>query len=258
MNYIHESNFKTKINANYKNVGEELHAFFDTVYHDMRKQIEQIDLNESQDSFVLFASIANDYLKELDEFINDNGITSQSKFRSTFLEELSIYLFKNIDAIRNDKFNFFNKGIFAGIKLDTNGNLTILKKDVDFCIGKKIDLLINDEKHEELIIPLVAVEVKTYLDATMFAEVQFSCREIKNASPNVRTYILMEYNQVSTEKLLKAKYENTINEIFSLRSARDSMITARALEQYYNEIKTFLDFIEDNSIIVQDGKILHQ
>src|SRR5699024_622611 len=115
----------------------------------------------------------NDYYAKLNAFTKEHNITSQSKFRSTFLEELSTYLFQDNEYIKNGRLGIYNKGIYAGIKIGNDLKVNIMKKDVDFCIGKKVTITIENQNFE-IILPIIAVEVKTYLDATMFGEVQFS------------------------------------------------------------------------------------
>ena len=74
------------------------------------------------------------------------------------------------------------------MKLDHKGQIAVITKDVDFCIGKRFVLTLG-RQHLEIIIPLVAVEVKTYLDATMYNEVQFAMQTIKNATKRTHLFI---------------------------------------------------------------------
>ena len=106
--------------------------------------------------------------------------------------------------------------------------------------------------------------MKTYLDATMFGEAQFSSRQIKNASPNVKTYVLMEYNDVKKEKIIAARYDNNLNEMFVLRSGRSKSdnksnprpLDSKALLEYYKEISTTIENTDVEDIVNDTGKIL--
>ena len=131
-----------------------------------------------------------------------------------------------------------------------------------FALEKKVELKIDETQRLSIIIPIVCVEVKTYLDATMFGEVQYSSRQIKNASPNVKTYVLMEYNDVSKEKIIAARYDNNLNEMFVLRdgSRRNLIINTpldpEALLEYYKEISTTIEHAEIEDNINNTGKLL--
>lgn len=121
------------------------------------------------------------------------------------------------------------------MKIGNDLKVNIMKKDVDFCIGKKVKIVIDNTEYE-IILPVIAVEVKTYLDATMFGEVQFSSKLLKNATPNVKTYVLMETNQVGIDKIISARYDKTLNEMFVLRFDENSLIEYGVLKDYYDQI----------------------
>ena len=236
MIYIHESNFKNKIESNYKGIGEKINEFYLETYMKTKMMLLDIDFSKNDDeTFRKATNIINDYYRELDRFTKENNITSQSKFRSTFLEELSTYLFVDNEYIKRGELGIYNKGIYAGMKIGNDLKVNIMKKDVDFCIGKKVKLKIENTEYE-IILPVIAVEVKTYLDATMFGEVQFSSKLLKNATPNVKTYVLMETNQVGMDKIITARYDQVLNEMFVLRFDENSMIEYSVLKDYYDQI----------------------
>lgn len=260
MLYIHESNLRNKINSNYKNVGSEIEKFYHDVYVGYRNQLKSLDYaSKDINIFRKAARLIDDYLEEVESFSSRHKITSQSKFRSTFIEEISTYLFKDLPLIKNNTFGIFNKNIYAGMKINNQMHIDIIPKDVDFCIGKKVELKIDRAEPISIIIPIVCVEVKTYLDATMFGEVQYSSKQIKNASPNVKTYVLMENNEVSKEKIIAARYDNNLNEMFVLRSGRrreNKPIYSKALLEYYDEISTTIEQADVEDIINDAGRLL--
>ena len=219
MLYIHENNLKTKIRNNYKNKATEIQNLYDAVYLPMRAKILSLTFSEKNaGAFVRATEIFNTYYDFLNSFSVEHGISSQSKFASTFLEEISAYLFKDLPDIVSNALGVFNKGIYAGLKIDGNRHIEIIKKDVDFCIGKKVTITIDDQRPTTLILPVVAVEVKTYLDATMFGEVKSSSKSIKSASPNSRTYVLMGHKNLADEHIIAARQDSALNEIFVLRA----------------------------------------
>ncbi len=258
MIYIHENNLKTKIRINYKNKASQIKDFYNNTYLPMRKAIEKLKFTKDNfGSFEKATELFNNYYDELSSFSKKYNISSQSKFASTFLEEISVYLFKDLEPIASNQLDIFNKGIYAGLKIDGKYNIEVLKKDVDFCIGKKVNIKINNEKSMDLIIPVVSVEVKTYLDATMFGEVKSSSKAIKSASPNSRTYVLMGHKNLADEHIIAARQDSVLNEIFVLRENENSPIDAETIFQYWEEINGAISQIGNYSAIVTPGRLLN-
>lgn len=254
---IHENNFKNKINTNYKGIGALIEDFYINEYLKTKMELMNIDfVHADSDTFKKATNIINEYYRKLNKFTNENNITSQSKFRSTFLEELSSYLFEDNEYIKTGKLGIYNKGIYAGMKIGNDLKINIMKKDVDFCIGKKVKMKIEDQEFD-IILPVVAVEVKTYLDATMFGEVQYSSKLIKNATPNAKTYVLMETNQVGDDKIISARYDNVLNEMFVLRLDEESLIEYSVLEDYYNEITSDIADIAVEREVITPGRLIN-
>lgn len=263
MIYIHENNLLNKIRTNYNQKGEKIEGFYNNVYLKYRQELENLDyISKKIKVFKKAAILIDKYLIEVEEFSSRMNITSQSKFRSTFIEEISSYLFKSLPLIKNNTFGIFNKNIFAGMKINNQMHIDIIPKDVDFCIGKKVSLVLDNIQSLQIIIPVVCIEVKTYLDATMFGEVQFSSKQIKNASPNAKTYVLMEYNDVSKEKIISARYDNNLNEMFVLRSGsrKDNIVItpldAETLLNYYCEISDAIDNTGLKDDVITPGRLL--
>ena len=96
----------------------------------------------------------------------------------------------------------------------------------------------------ELILPIVAVEVKTYLDATMFGEIKSSSKAIRSASPNSRTYVLMGYRDLADEHIVAARQDATLTEMFALRENADSPFLPSVLKEYWEEINNAFVKIE--------------
>ena len=257
MLYIHENNLKNKIAINYNGKGEKIRQFYEDVYLNTKMELLNFDFSNSDENvFKEATELINNYYKKLDSFIKKNNITFQSKFRSSFLEELSTYLFQDNEYIKSGKLGIYNKGIFAGIKIGNDLKVNIIKKDVDFCIGKKVVIKIENTKFE-IILPIVAVEVKTYLDATMFGEVQFSSKLLKSATPNVKTYVLMETNQVGNDKIISARYDKNLDEMFVLRFNNQSLIEFLVLKDYYDQICTDIKNIAIERDIIVPGRLIN-
>lgn len=259
MLYVHENNILSKIKSNYNHKGEQIKRFYENEYLPMRTKVLSLTFNDIKSpDFDTATNIFNDYYKKIEEFSLKNNISSQSKFASTFLEEISCYLFKDLYEIQNGTFGVYNKGIYAGLKIDSNRHIAVIKKDVDFCIGKKVNIKIDNQPSVELILPIVAVEVKTYLDATMFGEIKSSSKSIRSASPNSKAYVLMGYRCIADEHIIAARQDATLSEMFSLRDGENMPIKNTVIRDYWKEIKEAVDSITIESVIPSSGRLLNE
>ena len=233
MIYMHENNILTKI-KNKKNKNNSLKTFYKKVYIPMRKQAESFDFSLNE-SFETFATLMNDYDSEVSKFEEKNNISYQAKLKSSFYEEMSCYLFKNLLQKEYKNFDIFNKDVCIGIFLSFENNFFIERKNVDFCIGQKVKVEVSGQEAFDIIKPIVAVEVKTYTDSTMFGEIQYSSNLLRGVSPYAKTYVLMGYNAIGKEHMVKTKYI-PVNQMFALRSKKNEKMEAQAFKEYYNEI----------------------
>lgn len=257
MLYVHESNIETKISTNYKGKATELIRFRDDHYNAFRKAMFAIDFTHPTiDDFKEATRLINSYCSKLQKFASDNKITSQSKLESTLLEELSVYLFKDIPEIKTQRLNFYNKGIYAGLKINPDLSVDIVKKDVDFCIGKKVEVTIEHQTPITLTLPIVSVEVKTYLDATMFGEVKSSSKTLKSATPNSKAYVLMGYKCLADEHIIAARQDSTLDELFVLRKGEGEPIDPFALYLYWTEIVGAIRNLTTDNTLTVPGRLL--
>ena len=148
MKLIHESNILKKIKDNYKNKGVLLKTFYDNIYSPYKRKMELEIFDESNpNSFIEAANLISDYYASANDFANKNGITSQSKFLSTIIEEISYLLFKDLEEIKTNTYQIYNSGVFAGLTFNENDEIVINKKDVDFCIGRALKININKREY---------------------------------------------------------------------------------------------------------------
>ncbi len=254
--YIHENNIDGKIKQDYNHRKNELISFKENTYLPMRHNIEQIDFSKGKRVFTRATSILNDYREKLHDFSVVHNIKAQSKFESSFLEEINYYLFKDLNIIQKKQLNIFNKGIYAGLKINEDLSIDIIKKNVDFCIGKEITIQINYQSPIKLIIPAISVEVKTYLDATMFGEVKSSSKTIKSSTPNSKAYVLMGYKCIADEHILASRQDSTLDEMFVLQQSEHAPIDSNTLYEYYSEICTTIKNLTITPIISVPGRLL--
>ena len=257
MLFVHENNMKSKILSNYKGCGEKIKWFYNEVYMPMRSKILNLDFCvENYSAFVEATEEFNIYYKKIEDFSTKNSISAQSKFASTFLEEISSYLFKDLPEIKNGTFGVYNKNIYAGLKIDNNSHISIISKDVDFCIGKKATMIIDEQEPIDAIIPVVAVEVKTYLDATMFGEIKSSSKSIRSASPNSKAYVLMGYKCIADEHIVAARQDSTLTEMFALRNSENSPILSEVIFEYWTEINSAVMAASSEMAVPSSGRLL--
>jgi len=260
--FVHESNLVNKYKTDYKGRSDEIREFYFHSYLKMREKALGFNFDEKhRGDFDKAAKLINEYYRSVERFSDKYNITSQSKFASTFLEEISSYLFKDIPEIKSGEFGIFNKNIYAGLKLDSDRNVSVITKDVDFCIGKKVEVDIKDTSGHtnsvQIIVPIVAVEVKTYLDATMFGEVKSSSGAIRSASPNSRTYVLMGYKDLKDEHIIAARQDSALTEMFALREGKGKPIDADALYSYWEEVRNAIRSVSSGNTIKTPGRLLH-
>ena len=257
MLFVHMNNLQNKIRSNYKGIGRNINNFYNNVYLPIHQQLMTIRITDSEiNNINQVTQIFNDYYERLKEFSTVNRITSQSKFESTFLEEMSSYLFKDLNELKDGTLGVFNKRIFSGLKINSNGSVDIITKDVDFCIGKEINLTIASQPLISIVLPVVAVEVKTFLDATMFGEVKSSSRAIKNATPKAKPYVLMGYRALADSHIIAARNDSALTEMFVLRENANDPMHAEVLIDYWKEIMNSVHLVSIENPVGKIGRLL--
>lgn len=256
MLYVHQNNILSKIDSDYHGKKDQIFEFYKK-YLAFREKMESFTFDENHKSdFIEATELINSYRKELNEFAKANKINSQSKFESSLLEEISVYLFKDIPEIKNEKLGVYNKGIYAGLKISSTNEIGFITKDVDFCIGIKTKIRIGSQTPETIILPIVAVEVKTYLDATMFGEVKSSSKSIRSANPNSKTYVLMGYKSIKDEHIIASRQDATLTEMFCLQDGEFDTIHWNVLFEYWKEIKHAIESISEPDTVNKVGRLL--
>lgn len=259
--YVHAKNLelkkKDKSSNTYRRIYKEVEDFYQKEYMPMRQKAESFNfcVNDRK-TFEDAAKLFSEYYQKLKDFTKKHKIDSRSKVESTFLEEISTYLFKETSKIKNHQLGIYNKKIYAGVKLIDENKVGFITKDVDFCIGKQVKFKIGDNE-SIIVLPVVAVEVKTYLDATMFGEVKSSSRSIKNAVPLANTYVFMGYKCLKDEHIISARQEGILSEMFVLSKDEKLIIDKDVLYDYWNEITTVLAGVAVNESLKTPGRLLY-
>jgi hypothetical protein len=260
--FYHESNIVAKssdVKSNkYRGMRAEFIRFKEETYNPYKEAQMQI-CGIRRKSIFAKAELLNDYYRKVGEFISEQkarrwNITSQSKFRPTVLEEFCGYLFKDIPEITRFGLDFFNKNVFAGIVLDRNGKALLKTKDIDFCIGKKFVVNIGPEEYQ-IIIPIIAIECKTYIDKTMFSESQYTAQKMKQGSPNVRVYCVAERNEIDLNEI-PTKGQTPLDQIFIIRGKEKNPINDEAILTFFKEVRDALKKLSKDTERNEFGGIL--
>ena len=237
---IHESNICLKIRKNYKQLSALL-TQFKTAYYDPFKQAMEsiVYANKDINDFNRAAQLLTDYYREAKSFADTNKITAQSKFLSTILEEINHYLFSSLAA--NLNYKEYNSKVFAGLVFDQNDEIVLNEKNVDYCVGKELKIKVSrgrgNDKNLTIKKPIIAVEVKTYMDATMFSGILTFSGDLKRGSPDCKTYVLMGYKNIDEAHIRFARGSTDLDEIFVLCADDNFVFDGNALLEYYEEIE---------------------
>ena len=248
---VHQHNLDSKIGSNYKHRGKNFADFKSNVYLTYQKQ--QMAISEiSQQAIFKKVELLQDYYKRVDEFNRGGWITFQSKFRPTVLEEFCGYLFKDLPEVKALGLDFFKKGVYAGIRIDREGNAQLETRDIDFCIGKIVRATFADSVYD-VKIPILAIECKTYLDKTMFSGTQFTAQKLKGGAPRVRVLIITERNEVSLDEIPS---ETPVDQIYVLRDGTNDPIDSATVWDCFCEVKATIERATLEQVIKLPGKLL--
>jgi hypothetical protein len=239
--FYHESNINTKIRSNYGKRRADFVNFKRDVY-DPYKSAQLTITGIDEAAIIEKVRLLTVYYNQVNLFNEGGWIKPTSKFRPTILEEFCGYLLKDLPKISELKLGFYNKKIFSGLAINSKGKVKIKTKDVDFCLGKHFDVTFG-ESVVDIIIPIIAIECKTYTDKTMLNEAQFTALKLKQGSPNTKVYILSEGNQVKDDEI-PFKGQTPLDQIFILRELKDRALWTRQTKKEWEEIndKAVLDF----------------
>ena len=67
----------------------------------------------------------------------------------------------------------------------------------------------------------------------------------------------METNDVGIDKIIAARYDNVINEMFVLRYDKKADIVPDVLEDYYKEITSSIESIDAKDTVTVPGRLIN-
>ena len=248
---IHGNNILAKINDNRKiDVIEKV-----IPQYNIFKAFNNALIGYSDDIIAQRVDSLNVYYDYLKENSYDTEYTSQSKFRSTILEEFMYYIFR--DFLNEKKADIEDGGNdvlkLGSIKAYTNlyfkaknivefinaPQIGINQKDQDFSIFRTLKLKVENKSFNTNI-PIISLENKTYLDKTMLEGSIATAEKIKSGNPYSFFGIVTETYDVSFD--VDPAYSR-IDQIYVLRKSkrRDA---ERENEPIYSEV--FISLFNDS------------
>lgn len=205
-NYIHASNIRTKLKGKNSAEANDLKK----VYEGYIQKIKQLNHKQSEEKIIAEkVKLLNDYYDAFDKGNFGNIFTSQSKLRSTILEEFLCILFEDLIFQKKSELNTENLKA-GGAKAYSNlyfssenlkqfvvsPTIGINQKDQDYAIYRSLNLIVNGEISKEINLPIVSIEAKTYIDKTMLEGSIATAEKIKSGNPYAKFYMVTETYEV--------------------------------------------------------------
>lgn len=237
------------LNAKIKNGIKQVEKFKVEHYIPFEKAILKIDFNSNSPlEFEKATRLIDSYYAKLSEFVSDYKIDTRSGIKSSFIEEISKYLFLKHPIIVREKLLFENSDICTGLFFSRD-TLKTTDKDVDFCICREKEIKMGKDKPINVKIPVISVECKTYLDGTMFNEVIDTATRLHASSPDSTNFVFMLWNEVGKETFTIRRKSTNVSEFFSLMKKPKKEIEKRNIK---TDSKTLMDYYNAVSIALEE------
>lgn len=239
----HGNNIDTKI----RNGTTVLVAFKEDYYLPFVEEMSKIKFNLKKiEDYEKACALIDRYYAKLSEVVADNRIDTRSGIKSSFIEEISKYLFVNHPVVKKQKLLFENSDICTGLFFSKD-TVKTTSKDVDFCICRKKKITVGKDSFF-VKIPVVSVECKTHMDGTMFNEVIDTATRLRTSSPDSHNFVLMLWNQVGRDTFTVRRKATFVSEFFALMKKPRNKIEEYNIETkpevllaYYNTVSKALD-----------------
>lgn len=216
-------------------------------YETYREKIKSIKSLSNHD-LIQMVDALNVYRRESLPILDKLDNSGQSGLGSTIIEEFFYLLFEK----KTDLMGLMHKNLFVGkgnsyVSLSfapnsfhdvfTKPNTYIHTKDQDFVLGANIEIQVSTDgepEKTETVIPIVAIECKTYLERNMLDSCAATASRLKKAMPYCIFMVVAEYM-----KMQDASPELTdIDEVYILCKAKN---TERERRQKANELPLDID-----------------
>lgn len=197
--------------------------------------------------------LLTDYKNYIDQQKFAEKFDSRSNLHSSVLEEFIYYLFRDLVLSFSSSALIGKAHTFKDIfflppnyrSMVRTPSFKIEHKDHDFAIGVNINTKMicygsRTIQEENLQIPAVAIECKTYLDKTMLEGASAAAEQLKTRSPNAIYLVVAEWLKLSEDINLK-KYK--VDQIYILRKQKNRDREYRYLDGYVKN-PIFPDVVE--------------
>jgi hypothetical protein len=195
----------------------------------------------------------SDYKDFIDQQKYAEAFDSRSNLHSTVLEEFMYYLFRDLVATFSTQALIGKSQTFKDIfflppnyqAMVSEPNIRVERKDHDFVIGVKIEARLTPTgtlktELQELEIPAVAIECKTYLDKTMLEGSSTAAEQLKAKNPNAIYIVASEWLKL-TESVNLTKFK--VDQIYVLRKQKNTDREFRFLPGYEKN-PIYVDVVE--------------
>lgn len=251
-NYIHASNIRTKLKGKNSCEANDLKK----IYENYIQKIKQINHNANKEKIISEkVKFLNAYYEEFDKGNFGNIFSSQSKLRSTILEEFLCILFEDLICKKQEELKTNNLKA-GGVKAYSNlyfssENLKqfvvspiigINQKDQDYAIYRSLNLVVNEQISKEINLPIVSIEAKTYIDKTMLEGSIATAEKIKSGNPYAKFFMVAETYEV--DQSVDPAYSR-IDQIYVLRKSSTrgstSPIDFEVVHSLYTDVENHLN-----------------
>ena len=250
---IHGSNIQRKIREDTSRQNQIYLAEINSKYQEWISKINLLKEKTDDDDIEQRVKDLNDYKDFIDhpkfkkEKGNVDGFTSQSKLHSTVMEEFLYHLLSEIPALKDKALKLGPADAYSNLyfspknldSLETDPGLIINTKDQDFAISKEIEINVSlnpkkNIKPQKILVPVVSIECKTYLDKTMYEGSVATAEKIKQGNPYGLFFIVTETYDVKED--VDPKYSQ-LDQIYILRkSKRDKDEKYSTRNQIYSDV----------------------
>ncbi len=248
-----------KTEKNSKNI--QLLQAINQKYKEWRKENEKIKGISRKDIYRK-VKLLNDYKNFIDQpkFRKEKGrkygFTFQSKLHATVIEEFLYYLFKDTPIFKNKRIILGPAKAYADMSFsprsikywEKDPGVDIKVKNQDFAIGKEIFCIFSSNRKminkvkKTILVPIVAIECKTYLDKTMLDGASYAAERLKRGNPYALYLVLTETNALDVTVNPK---HTQIDEIFVLRRQKAAERRLKPIDkdvvwEFFNFVKNHL------------------
>ena len=186
------------------------------------------------------------------EGLNLSGFSSQSQLHSSVIEEFMYYLFKDIHTLREKSFVLGREQTYTNLYFSPENidyfnkrcDIIIHEKNQDYTIAKRIMIKTKpcdatEWKEVETLIPIIAIECKTYFDKTMYEGAASTAEKIKLGIPNCLYLLATETYAIN--KSVDPRH-SSIDQIFVLRgNSADNPISINTVWELFNCVNSHLN-----------------